>query len=100
MKKILATLVLAVACQFAAAQAAAPAQTAKKACDVWISATNNGNYGGNIDRLKAGEACATYIRGVKDEMEGELAWGDDSHTKLIVGNWEDGVTTEQAIRVL
>jgi hypothetical protein len=33
-------------------------------------------------------------------MAGELAWADDSaHTKLVVANWQDGVSTDQLIRV-
>lgn len=33
-------------------------------------------------------------------MAGELTWADESnHTKLVIGNWQDGVSTDQLIRV-
>jgi hypothetical protein len=75
------------------------AEQVKKGCETYIAAKSTGKCD-TADHLKQGEGCFTYIKGVVDEMEGELAWGDDSHTKLVMGNWSGGgIATDQALRV-
>ncbi len=88
MKIILAILIVAAGWQAVAADGPKSAQQQKNQCE---------NGSGKNTRSNVG--CFAYMRGVQEEMEGELAWGDDAHTKLTVGNWQNGVTTEQLISV-
>jgi hypothetical protein len=98
MKTLLAILILAAGCQAASAQV--KAQEIKHGCDAYVAAKNNGSKYDTADHLKIGVGCFAYVRGALDEMEGELTWGDDNHTKLVAGNWQDGVTADQMIMVL
>jgi hypothetical protein len=91
-----ASLVVAAECQAATNPSA---QQLKNGCETYIAAKAAGKYD-TADHLKQGEGCFTYIKGIVDEMEGELAWGDDNHTKLVTGGWPDGgIATDQALRV-
>ncbi len=94
MKTILAILVLAAGCQAAAADGPKSAQAQKDQCDANLS------HKTDAQNLRDGDRCFAYLRGVQEEMDGELTWADDrAHTKLVVGNWQDGVTTDQLVLV-
>lgn len=93
MKTILAIIVLAVGWQAAAADGPKSAQAQKTQCDANLS------HKTDVQNLRDGDRCFAYIRGLQEEMDGELAWGDDNHTKLTVGSWQDGVSTDQLVLV-
>jgi Rap1a immunity proteins len=90
-----ASLFLAAECQAASNPSA---QQVTTGCAAFIAGKTNGKYD-TVAHLQQGESCQAYIKGVIDEMHGELAWGDDAHTKLVVGDWPNGIGTEQAVRV-
>lgn len=95
MKTGLSLAILLLAGHAFAADDPLPKTTAaqKQQCDLYVAPTHDqktdaqGNY------------CYAYIRGVKDAMDGDLAWADDTHKKIVIGNWADGVTADQLIRV-
>jgi Ssp1 endopeptidase immunity protein Rap1a len=43
------------------------------------------------------DLCFAYARGVKDVMDGDLAWDGDEHKKILLGSWTDGVTVDQIV---
>jgi hypothetical protein len=49
--------------------------------------------------IQWGNVCEAYTRGVKDEMDGELQFLDATRKSIVIGKWQDGVTTDQLIRV-
>ncbi|MGB8583157.1 MAG: Rap1a/Tai family immunity protein [Candidatus Sulfotelmatobacter sp.] len=94
MKTILALLmVIVAACCFASAQGdtTIPKTAAyhKQQCEAYIGQ----------QRSSTADICIAYTRGMKDSMDGDLAWMDDTHKRVVVGTWADGVTVDQLIRV-
>jgi len=53
----------------------------------------------DIQSLRDGDRCEAYVRALKEEMDGELAWSDNAHTMLVQGTWQDGVTVDQLVLV-
>jgi|ERR1700733_6473132 len=66
-------------------------ETVKTMCDVQIAAMAAAKA---VDR-----GCGNFIQGVKEEMGGELSWADDTHKALALGNWQEGVSLGQTIKV-
>jgi hypothetical protein len=102
LKTYLAIAVLFGACQFAsAAETLRRTDTLKNSCDLYLAATDvsgKHNFANTKDALD-GMNCIAYLGGLEDEMEGELAWPDDTHKKLVAGTWQDGITAYQIVRV-
>jgi hypothetical protein len=101
------TTYLAIALLFGASQLASAADPVrrtdalKSSCDTYLAGTDvsgKHNFANTNDAL-AGMNCRAYIGGLEDEMEGELGWPDDTHKKVVIGSWQDGVTTDQIVRV-
>lgn len=102
MKTYLAIAVLFGACQLAAAaEAIRRTDALKSSCDTYLSATDTSgkhHFANERDAL-AGMNCIAYIGGLEDEMEGELGWLDETHKTVVIGSWQDGVMTDQLVRV-
>jgi hypothetical protein len=92
MKKFGLLFVSAATLTFAqVASAQMKTETVKAMCDAQIAAMSASKP---VDR-----GCGNFMQGVKDEMDGELSWADDAHRALAVGNWQDGVSLGQIIKV-
>jgi hypothetical protein len=85
-----------------------PTEKIKGFCDVWIDAQNDPptvkdwspeEIKNATHRTDFANRCQAYIHGASDEMIGKLAWLDDTHKRVVVGNWEDGVTIKQQILI-
>jgi hypothetical protein len=105
MKTHLVMLILLASSHFAGAAAIDRISTdkLKTNCDIWIAAQNPDNretdetvrYKKTISAIM----CAGYINGLSNEMIGELSWLDDTHKRVVIGNWQDGVTVKQEILI-
>ncbi len=94
MKTILAILVLTAGWQAVAADGPKSAVAQRDQCNAWLDQRKD------VNGLRDADRCYAYMRGVQEEMAGELAWADEgAHTRLVVGNWQDGVSTDQLTRV-
>jgi hypothetical protein len=80
----------------------------KTFCDTWVEVQNNPpkitaltteEVRRVAHQLEFSQRCQSFIVGVSNEMIGELTWLDDTHRKVVVGNWDDGVTPKQEILV-
>ena len=43
------------------------------------------------------DLCFAYARGIKDMMDGDLAWDGNEHKNILIGSWTDGATVDQII---
>lgn len=77
-------------------------------CDVWAETVDNppkiaeytpGALKEFTEKLRFGDRCASFFTGVSNEMIGEPSWLDDTHKKVVIGNWEDKVTIKQEILI-
>jgi hypothetical protein len=97
MKTILAILVLGIGCHIAKAEDAKTAALQKEHCEQYLAI---GSSAKTTQRpVEASSWCFAYLRGMKDVMDGYLAWSDDLHKQVVVGVWSDGVSVDQLIRV-
>jgi hypothetical protein len=84
-----------------------PTQKIKAACDVWsdsqdgfhITESTKEAINDGIHKIEARVYCVAFINGMSNEMIGELSWLDDTHKRVVIGNFEDGVTVKQEILV-
>jgi hypothetical protein len=99
LKTYLAIAVLLGASQLAnaAATGQTPTERIKGYCDNWIAAEETPPHA--IEAIRFTDRCQAFINGVSNEMIGELSWLDDVHKRVVVGNWEDGVTVKQEILI-
>lgn len=67
-------------------------------CNAYLAPVDRGQPGWQM-RVLSRNLCMSYTRGVKDEMDGEIQWVDSAHKKVVVGNWQAGVTVDQLVRV-
>jgi hypothetical protein len=83
-------------------------ETLKGLCDVWMAAQDNqpkleamtmSAVQELVHKFTFADRCAAFVNGASSEMFGELSWLDETHKKIVVGNWEDGVSNSQEIRI-
>jgi hypothetical protein len=102
-KLIAAVFLFATPLGFTTAPDSRSTDKVKESCTVWAAVQIPENRGDTEEeRFKNviyANACASYISGLSTEMSGELSWLDETHKKVVVGNWEDGVTTKQQILI-
>jgi hypothetical protein len=96
MKSILSVGIVLLAATFAIGQDDAPKSTAaeKHHCDSYVLPERT-----TSQQSWEHDVCIAYLRGMKDVMEGELAWQSSTSKTIVVGNWAEGVTTDQLVRV-
>jgi hypothetical protein len=94
--KALALVMLFALCQLAAAAPSYPpgeqpktAAQQKQQCEAYLA----------DQKTPAADICFAYARGMKDALDGALAWLDDTHKRFVIGTWADGVTVDQLVRV-
>lgn len=94
---ILATVFVLALCTFAQDDDTKPKATSKERdqCNLYVA----GGPAHDAREVNMRAACFAYARGVRDEMDGELNWSDDTRKKVVIGHWQDGVTVDQIIRV-
>jgi len=97
MKTILAILVLGMGCHLAKAEDAKTAAMQKEHCEQYLALRSSART--TQRQVEASNWCFAYLRGMKDVMDGDLAWSDDLHKQVVVGVWSDGVSLDQLIRV-
>jgi hypothetical protein len=80
----------------------------KTMCDIWVQTQDDPP---RIHTLTAEEVnsvahkiefidrCQAFINGISNAMIDAPAWLDDLHKRVVVGNWEDGVTVKQEILI-
>lgn len=110
MTRSLAIVFLLVASRFAVAAMTdkTPTEKIQKACNIWAELRDSPlpfpeptaeAVSKAFQVVDARARCGAFINGVSNEMIGELSWLDDTHKKVLVGNFEDGVTLKQEILV-
>jgi hypothetical protein len=97
--KLLATLLLLAPMLGAQDSGPKTAGQQKQQCTLQIAYFDHTAGQPTPDGLRQADRCEAYARGIKDAMDGELVWLDDTHKRVSVGTWADGVTTDQVIRV-
>src|ERR1700677_671478 len=107
-KLAIVIVILSAAHAFAAMTDKTPTEKIKGLCDVWINAQDNppklaamtpDAVKDLVHQATYMDRCQAFINGVSNEMIGELSWLDDTHKRVLVGNWEDGVTVKQEIMI-
>jgi len=80
----------------------------KTACDTWVNWQDEVPVANQLTQEEINrvsrqreyiERCKGLTTGISNEMIGELSWLDDTHKKVVIGNWENGVTMKQIILV-
>jgi len=79
----------------------------KAFCDVWndaqdpvhITESTPEAVNEGIRKIENRARCLAFVNGMSNEMIGELSWLDDTHKRVVIGNFEDGVTVKQEILV-
>jgi len=68
-------------------------------CKDYVKAQDNGKttYDNN-EQAGASNRCIGFVKGFMDESSGQLYFADDSHKKMVIGDWQS-VTPTQEIRV-
>ena len=68
-------------------------------CKAYVQAEDNGKttFDSNV-QANGYNRCFGFVEGYMEESNGELAYADKTHTKLVTGNWQS-VTPDQMIRV-